>query len=118
MFPARTDLNGIITMLLTSLVGDDLDAVELQNGAGDALAGFRVEDSRHALLDSDCTGSKGKRVGFASKSGGGGGFEDGQVGVVVEATGLGGIEGSNAKVSYRDMGQDQLSVPEGLGELE
>jgi hypothetical protein len=38
--------------------------------------------------------------------------------VVVEAAGLGGIEGPNAEASYRDMGHDQLGIPEGLGELE
>lgn len=77
MFPARTDLNGEITMLLTGLVGDDLDAVELQDGAGDALAGFSVEDGGHALFDSDGTGAKGEGVGLATEGSGGRGFEDG-----------------------------------------
>lgn len=114
MFPARTDLNGEIAMLLTGLVGNDLDAVELQDGAGDALAGFGVEDGGHALFDSNGTGAKGEGIGLAEESGRGRGFEDGQAGVIVEAAGLGRVEGANTECPDRDVRYGQLGVPEGL----
>jgi hypothetical protein len=41
-FCACTDLHGPVAVDVSSLVADDLASVELQDGAGRALCGFRV----------------------------------------------------------------------------
>lgn len=118
VFPAGADLYGEVAVLLAGFVGDDFNAVELQDGAGDALAAFGVEEGGHALFDADGAGAEGERVGLAAEGGGRRGFEDGQAGVVVEAAGFGGVEGANAECADGDVWHGQWSVPEGLGELE
>lgn len=117
VFPAGADLDGEVAVLLAGFVGDDFDTVELQDGAGDALAGFGVEEGGHALFDADGAGAERERVSLAAKSGGRRGFEGGQAGVVVEAAGFGGIEGANAECADGDVWHGQWGVPEGLREL-
>lgn len=68
VLPARAHLDGKVAMLLSSLVRNDLDPVELEDGAGDTLAGFLVKDGCHALLGRDGTRSMGQRIRLAAKS--------------------------------------------------
>ena len=65
---AQADLDGPVAVLGARLVGDDLDPVELQDGAGDAGAGFAHEDG-HALLDGEHAGAEGCGLLAALESG-------------------------------------------------
>ncbi|WDK09583.1 hypothetical protein CGRA01v4_00861 [Colletotrichum graminicola] len=70
---SRTDLDGPVAVLRPRLVGDDLDLIELEDGAGDAL--LAVVDGRHALLDGEHAGPQGCRILAACEGGGGTGGE-------------------------------------------
>lgn len=91
--------HGVIAVLFPCLMCDDLHAVELQDGTGDALAGLDVEDARHACFCGEGAGPKGEsiRVLEAGESGTLGGEEGGDVGGVVEAVRGGGVDGFDAE---------------------
>jgi hypothetical protein len=68
VLPTGTNLDSVVSVSLAGLVGENFDTIELQNGAGDALAGFRVEDGGHSLLDCDGAGAEREREGLAAES--------------------------------------------------
>jgi hypothetical protein len=107
VLPASTNLDSVVSVSLTGLVGEYFDTVELQDGAGDALASFGVEDGGHALLDCDGTGAEREGEGLAAESRCRRRLENGQAGANVEAAGLGGIERSDTECPHRDMGRNQ-----------
>lgn len=88
MFCAGADLDGEVSVLLTGLVGDDLDAIELEDGARDAFCGYGVVEGGHAFFygEGSCAGREG--VGFAFEGRGCRGFEDGETEADVESVGF------------------------------
>lgn len=73
------DLDGKVAGVLAGLVEQDLDRIQLQDGAGDAGAAA-AEEGRHALLDGDDAGAHGRRVLLALEGGRGPGRGCGQAG--------------------------------------
>ena len=69
-FRTGTNLHGPVAVDVSPLVADDLASVELQDGAGRALRGFRVVESGHTLFDGEGSGAEGEGAFFALKSGG------------------------------------------------
>ena len=84
---AGADLHGPVPVLGARLVRDDLHAVELEDGAGDAAGRGRVVEGGHALFRGEGAGAWGEGVGFAFEGGRGGRGEDGEGGGGVEAAG-------------------------------
>ena len=70
LFRAGADLHGPVAVDISSLVADDLASVELQDGAGRALCGFRVVEGGHALFDGEGAGAEGQSAFFALEGGG------------------------------------------------
>lgn len=58
------DAHGVVTVLFSCFVGDNLYAVELEDCAGDSLASAYVEDAGHACLCGECAGAFGECVGI------------------------------------------------------
>jgi hypothetical protein len=50
---ASADLDGPVAVLLACLVGNDLDAIELEDCAGGALCGLGVVEGGHTLFDGE-----------------------------------------------------------------
>ena len=65
----RPDLHGPVPVLVARLVRHHLVAVELEDGAGCAFAGRRVEEGGHAAFLGEEAGAEGGRVGFSLESG-------------------------------------------------
>lgn len=65
VLPSRADLHREVSVLLARLVRDDLHTVELEDGAGGALAGLRVVNGGHALLDAHRSRSQGEGEVFS-----------------------------------------------------
>jgi len=65
MLPATSNLHSKVAVLLARLVRDDLDSVELEDGARSSLAGFLVVDCGHSFLGSDDARSKWESIIFA-----------------------------------------------------
>lgn len=97
MFPSRTELDGVVTVFIDGFVGDDLDAVELEDCARGADPRCWVEEGGHSFFYGDCAGAERECFGFAFEGGLGGGFEGGEIGGMVEAVGTGGFERSDAE---------------------
>ena len=55
---ASADLDGPVAVLLASLVGNDLDAIELEDCAGGSFCGLGVVKGGHALLDGEGAGAR------------------------------------------------------------
>ncbi|KZL80680.1 hypothetical protein CI238_09050 [Colletotrichum incanum] len=112
---SRTDLDGPVTVLRPRLVGDDLDLVELEDGAGDAL--LAVVDGRHALLDGEHAGPQGRRLLAAGEGGGGTGGESGQArGRLIEAGGLAALGERRPAVLHAALRGEREEVKAGAGE--
>lgn len=77
LLDAGADLDGPVAVLLASLVRDDLDAVELEDGAGRALCRVGIVEGRHALFDCEGAGARRQGVGLALEGSRLGGAEDG-----------------------------------------
>lgn len=65
VFPARTNLDSKVTMLLPCLMRDDFHSVQLKDGACDSLPCLCIVESGHPFLDSNGSSSGGQRVCFA-----------------------------------------------------
>ena len=59
---AAADAHGVVAVLFSGFVRDYLDAVELEDGARDSLAGAHVEDAGHACLCGECAGAFGEGI--------------------------------------------------------
>lgn len=82
-------------------MGEDLVAVELEDGAGGSLAGFWIVHGRHALFDGEEAGSEGRTVGFALEGCSRGAVESWFGGVVGESVGFGckgRLDGANGRI--------------------
>ena len=73
----------------------DLHSVQLHDCAGVAASGLRIVDGAHAFLDPESAASWRKCVGFSLEGGGGGGFEEREVGAAVEAIRSGRSDGAD-----------------------
>lgn len=124
VLPAAADLHREVPVFPLGLVRDDLDAVELEDGAGGALAGFGVVEGCHAFFNGDGAGAEGERVGYyeALLSGLAGGLEDGEIaafvpfGIVVSGGLLDGFYGSSS--GGIGAGEGEAGGEEGWGEGE
>ena len=59
---AAPDAHGVVAVLFSGFVRDDLDAVELEDGAGDSFAGADVEDAGHACFCGEGAGAFGEGI--------------------------------------------------------
>lgn len=98
VLPAGSHLDGPVAMPLAGLRGDDLVAVELEDGARGAETRGRVVERRHAVFYRERAGAKGKSVGdeTAVEGCGFGGGEGRMRRIMVEAVGPRPLDGFDA----------------------
>lgn len=88
---ATADAHGIVPVLFSCLVCNNLHTVKLKDCAGYSLASSHIEDARHAHLGRDSAGPMRKGFGILEtfKSCGLGSRQSREVRIVVETIGLG-----------------------------
>ena len=115
VLPSAPHLHCEIAVLLPGLVGNDLDAIHLDDCAWVSPARFTVVDCHHSPFDAQRSRAQRGRARFSFESGGGGGFEKGQVRAAVEAVGPDFGDGFDSAVG--DMAENQSGREEGWGQL-
>lgn len=68
VFPATSNLNSKISVELSGLVRDHLNAIHLHNGAWKSPPSFRIVHGHHSLLRSQRAGAQGSSVRFSFES--------------------------------------------------